>query len=158
MGKLKWKEEERKLIERAMAEMEAKNTAVDAIVHFDEVTWNVDQDAGTIVFQRPDGMKAIAPVQIIGTYNKKYGTWLWTWDNPSVLKSLARCATVVAKYGEEHKIPSLTTRKISCDESDCLKLTALACKLSDMQGTYCGRIDGTWVYMTFGIIRLQRWK
>ena len=144
----------RHAIERAVAELQAKTAGLDAIIHFADVDWSVKQDAGTIVFERKDGMRATAPVQIIGTYNTADGTWLWAWDHPSVVTALRRDAEVVLAYGREHDIPALITRKVSCQETDCWEFTALACKLSNSQGAYRGPAGNTRVFMTFGKLRL----
>jgi len=78
----------RSLVEQSMEELRVKTAAHDAGWRLGEADWNVDQDAGTIVFTRRDGITAIGPVQIIGTYNTKDGTWLWGWDHPSVEPAL----------------------------------------------------------------------
>jgi hypothetical protein len=95
-------------------------------------------------------------VQIIGTYNTADGTWLWAWDNPSLVKGLARDSQVVREYGRKHGIAPLTTRKLNCDEVDCWEFTALACKLCKAQGAYHGPSGKTRVFMTFGKITMSK--
>lgn len=146
----------RPLVERAMAELQAKQAAIDAVAKISQASWSVDQDVGTIEFRRKDGILVTAPVQIIGTFDTKTGTWLWAWDNPSINESLCRDASAVREYGQEHKIDALTTRKSPCQESDCWELTALACKICDAQAAYRGPAGTARVFMTFGTVQLSK--
>jgi len=143
------------LLEQSMNELQAKTAAHDAGWRLADSDWSVDQDKGEIVFTPPNGMVAIAPVQIIGTYNSVDGTWLWGWDNPSVDPALQSDALVVRDYGEKHEIEQLTTLKFACTQDDAWLLTALACKLCGAQGAYRGPADTTYIFMTFGDVRLQ---
>jgi transcription elongation factor Elf1 len=72
------------LVERAVEELKLKTAAHDGIWQLSQADWDVDQDAGTVVFTAPNGIIATCAVQIIGTYNTEDGTWLWGWDHPSV--------------------------------------------------------------------------
>ena len=143
------------MIEQAMAELKAKTAALDAVTHFSQAQWEVDQDAGKIVFQRDDGIQLSAPVQIIGTYNSSDKTWLWAWDNPSINESLTHASAVVQAFGQQHAISQLTTRKVPCEEADCWVFTALAAKLDDAQGAYRGPAGRTSVFMTFGKVEIK---
>lgn len=144
------------LLERSMNELQAKTAAHDASWHLAEADWSVDQDTGEIVFDAPNGVVATAPVQIIGTYNSIDGTWLWSWDNPSIEPELQSHALQVRDYGEKHEIDQLTTRKFACTEDDAWLLTALACKLCGAQGAYRGPADSTFIFMTFGAVSIQK--
>ena len=57
-----------------------------------------------------------------------------------LMNALRRAAAAVLAYGKEHNIQSLTTRKISCDESDCWEFTALAAKLDERKAPTEGRL------------------
>jgi hypothetical protein len=149
-------EDQRSFVDRAVAELQAKMAAVDAVAHISGARWDVDQDAGTITFTRNDGFQVSAPVQIIGTYNSKDGTWLWSWDNPSIEEPLRRASAAALTYGEEHDISCLTTQKISCAESDCWEFTALAAKLDEAQGAYRGPAGRTYIFMTFGNVQISK--
>src|SRR5437899_97535 len=85
----------RTLVNQAVEELRLKTAAHDGAWRLGEADWNVDQDAGTIVFTRPGGPTATCPVQIVGTYNTRDGTWLWGWDNPSVAPDLQQHARKV---------------------------------------------------------------
>ena len=144
------------LMEQSMEELRLKTAAHDAGWHLAKASWDVDQDAGTIIFTRPDGITATCPVQIIGTYNTGDGTWLWGWDHPSVVPPLQEHARKVKVYGEQHAIPRLVTRKVSCTEDEAWQFAALACKLCEAQGAYRGPSGPTLVFMTFGTVSLSK--
>ena len=141
-------------IEKAGHHLAALTAAHDGTWHIGKASWSVDQDEGTIVFDTPNGMQAIAPVQIIGTYDTRRGTWLWAWDNPSVVPALAAHAKQVQGYGRAQGFEILTTPKLTCPEEQCWELTALACLLCDAQGAYRGPADTTRIFFTFGEVSL----
>lgn len=144
------------LIQRAVADLQAKTVAHDGAWRLSEAAWSVNQDDGTIVFTTSKGIQATAPVQIIGTYNTEDGTWLWGWDHPSVMPELAEHAKRLSAYGRQHNIARLTTRKFACSEEECWELTALACLLCQAQGGYRGPAGTAMVFMTFGNVELSQ--
>src|SRR5262249_35377582 len=110
--------EYRQLLEQSMEELRLKTAAHDGTWRLSEADWSVDQDAGTIVFTRSDGITATCPVQIIGTYNTDDGTWLWGWDHPSVVPALGEHARQVRAYGQQQGSAQLTTRTLACEEDE----------------------------------------
>ncbi len=145
----------RQLIEQSIAHLQALTAAHDSLWHIGEADWAVDLDAGIITFDSPDGMRATAPVQVIGTYNTDDETWLWGWDHPSVSPPVDQHAQQMLQYGTQHNIADLTTRKLLCIEERCWELTAVACFLSKAQGAYRGDAGATLVFMTFGEVSLS---
>jgi hypothetical protein len=115
--------------------------------------WDVDLEAGWIRFT---GAKVIAtaPVQVIGTYNTKDGTFLWGWDHPSVPAPVGKTARTMKAYGERNGLKSFTTRKITCSEADAWHFAAVASYLTGAQGAYRGPSGTTLVFMTFGTVEL----
>jgi hypothetical protein len=146
----------RRQIEKAMNGLSAVTAAHDATWHLGEAAWSVDQSVGQIVFATPQGTRAEAPVQIIGTYNTEDGTWLWGWDHPSVAPALSEHAKKVLAYGQEHGFTKLTTRKLQCSEQECWELAALAYLLCGANGAYRGPSGTARVFMTFGELRLSK--
>lgn len=145
------------LLERSMEELRIKTASHDGIWQLSEADWNIDQDAGTIVFTSPKGIIATCRVQIIGTFNTEDNTWMWGWDHPSVDPALQEHAKICRAYGERHNIDILTTQKLECtSEEDPWQFTALACKLADAQGGYRGVSGSTLVFVTFGKPSLQK--
>jgi len=146
----------RPLVDEALADLRMKTSVWDGIVHFRNATWSVNQDTATIAFEGPKGLRAVGPVQIIGTFNRTDGTWLWAWDNPSVVEPLRQHARRVQEFGHLRTISVLTQRKLTCREEDSWEFTALACKLCDAQGAYRGPAGDTLVFMTFGSLTIEK--
>ncbi|EGO63085.1 DUF6882 domain-containing protein [Acetonema longum] len=120
--------------------------------------WDVDLESGTISFSFKDGTVAIAPVQVVGTYNPEDSTFLWGWDHPSIPEAVAEHAKQVLTFGREHHIENFMTRKVTCTEAEAWEFTAVAVRLAGANGGYRGDAGGPLVYMTFGEVRLQRQK
>lgn len=118
--------------------------------------WDLDQDTGKLVFTLPDGMKAVASAQIIGTYNSEDHTWMWAWANPSVDEKLREDALKVRKYGEKHNIERLTKSKWLGTEDEAWAMAALAVKLCGEQGAYRGPAGATYVFIAFGEVKLSK--
>jgi uncharacterized protein DUF6882 len=145
------------LLERSLEELRIKTAAHDGVWQLSQADWDIDQDAGTIVFTSPKGMVATCPVQIIGTFNADDNTWLWGWDHPSVDPALQEHARLCRDYGEKHGIDVLTAQRLQdTSEDDCWQLTALACHLAQAQGAYRGPMGSTKVFVTFGRPSLQK--
>ena len=118
--------------------------------------WDFNQGSGKLEFSLPDGLKAVAPAQIIGTYNSEDHTWLWAWANPSIDEKLQADARQLLKYGEEHHIDRLTKRKWVGTEEEAWAMAALAVKLCGKQGAYRGPAGATKVFMVFGEVVLTK--
>lgn len=131
----------------------ASTWRMDRAAHYD-----VDLDAGEIVWSFDDGTRAVAPVQVVGTLNRADGTFLWAWQHPSVPEPLAQHAALVRDLGSEVNDARLTTAKIAASEDEAWSFTALAVKLGEANGGYRGGgNDGLpLVYMTFGNVTLSR--
>jgi len=99
------------LLDTSVKELQVKTAAHESWGLGKFERWNVDQDAGTLVFSNADGTKATTTAQIIGSFSTSDDSWLWAWDNPSVDDKLKADALKVKAYGEEHGIERLTTRK-----------------------------------------------
>lgn len=145
------------LTERAMNELRLKTEAAVGTYRIHERSWAVDQDAGTITFDHPgNGTRAVAPLQIVGTYNPEDSTWLWAWDHPSIVEPLRAHAETVRRYGAEHGIEELTSAKLTCGEEDCWRFAALACLLNEAQGAYRGPTGGPLVFLTYDTVTLTK--
>ena len=118
--------------------------------------WDLNQGSGDLVFSLRDNMKAVAPAQIIGTYNTEDKTWLWAWANSSIEDKLKIDALKVRKYGEDHHIDKLTQRKWTGTEDDAWAMVALAVKLCEKQGAYRGPAGPTLVFISFGPVALSK--
>ena len=149
-------DEFQRLLDTSMAELQLKTEAHKAwgLGSFDQ--WNIDQDAGTLVFSNADGTTVTAPVQIIGSFNSGDNTWLWAWDNPSIEERLTEDAQQLKQYGEQHGIERLTSPSWTGDEADGWAMAAFAVKLCEAQGAYRAPAGSTYVFVTFGEVRIVK--
>ena len=146
----------RQEIEKAMNGLAAVTAAHDSTWHIGAADWSLDQNVGNLIFSTPQGMQAVAPAQIIGTYNTQDGTWLWAWDHPSVEPALAKCANKMRAYGQQHGYAKLTTHKLQITEEEAWGLTALAFMVCGANGAYRGPAGSTLVFMTFSEVQLSK--
>jgi hypothetical protein len=146
-----------KLLKMSVDELELKTQAHKDAWGLGKIErWDLSQEKGELVFSLPDGLKAVCPAQIIGTFNSKERTWLWAWDNPSINEKLKADALKVRKYGEQHKIDQLTEPMWKGTEGDAWAMAALAVKLCDEQGAYRGPAGDTYVFIAFGKVVVSK--
>lgn len=123
-----------------------------------EQNWSVDLEMGLIVFLFANGVSATAPIQVVGTYNKADGTFLWGWDHPSVPQPLSRHALLAKVWGQKNNVTMFTTRKVQCSEDDAWGFAAVANRLAGANGVYRAQTGSTLVFMTFEKIELKTSK
>ena len=143
---------------RAVEGLSVQTAFHDKTWRIGDSTWDVDLDAGVITFTNGEGWVITAPVQVVGTYNTKDGTFLWGWDHPSIPGPARAAAQQVKAFGEKYGLDVLTTRMVEISEDQAWELTALADYLSGAQGAYRGPTNGgtTLVYMTFGELTITK--
>ncbi|NLS28041.1 hypothetical protein S2M10_30470 [Sphingomonas sp. S2M10] len=134
---------------RADADIAAKTEIFQHTVGKEAFEWSVDLDKGIIRFTASTYV-ATAPVQVIGTYNTRDGSFLWGWDHPSIPEARRTHAKLARQFGELQGLPQYTTRKVLCTEAVAWRFTAVASYLAGATGTYRGTSGPTLVYMTFG--------
>jgi hypothetical protein len=146
------------LLDASVQELRVKNDANKAwgLGTFDR--WDIDQEVGDLVFSNADGTTVVAPAQIIGSFNTSDNSWLWAWDNSSIVDKLKLHALQVKQYGEQNHIEKLTSRKWTGTEEDAWAMAALAAKLCNAQGVYRGNSGRTFVFMTFGEVKISKPK
>lgn len=140
-------------VEQSLAGLQAQTSAHDAVFGLGQADWRADLNAGTVMFTN-ERYRAVAPLQIIGTYDTQEGSWLWGWDHPSVPEALAVHAGLVRQFAQEHGLGSLLTRSLHCSEDEVWAFAALANRLAGAQGAYRGPAGTTLVMMTFGPVEL----
>lgn len=146
----------RAVADKAMAELKIKTSAHQSLWEIGKADrWNLDQDQGLLTFTFPDKTVS-AEAQIIGSYNQAKGTWLWSWDNPSVLPNLTQSSLKVREYGKEHGFAKLTKSSWSGTEDEAWEAAALAMFVSGAQGVYRGPAGDVFVFITFGEPRIQK--
>lgn len=145
----------RQLVEKATNHLQTLTAAHDGLWHISKADWSADLDSGVLAFDAPNGTHVEAPLQVIGTYNTEKRTWLWGWDHPSVEPPFDAHAQQMREYGAKHGLADLTTRTLHCSSDRCWEFTAVACLLNAAQGAYRGPSGSTFVFMTFGEVKLS---
>lgn len=72
-----------------------------------EGTWQFNMGKGEISF----GPDLAVPIQILGTFSKESGTWLWGWANEKagIPEALLKDVTQLREWGKQWGIEELTT-------------------------------------------------
>jgi len=118
--------------------------------------WDVDQEKGLIIWTFEDGVTVSAPCQIVGTYNTEDSTFLWAWENSSILKKLQQDAQSVLDFAKENEIDFLQDAQVECTEEAAWDLASLANLLCDQQGVYRGPAGPTLIFFTFGKVSISK--
>lgn len=115
--------------------------------------WDLDQTTGIITWTFPD-KTAAAPAQILGSFSRASGSWLWAWANTSILPEMSRDASIFRDWAEAHGHPHLAQPKIDADEKAASSLVALAVRVTNATGYYKSPGNNSSVVITFGPVTL----
>ena len=109
----------------------------------------------TLRFSEGPGDDLVCRVQIVGSYATAEQLWRWSWDNESISKPLKVDLLDVKSFGEEHKIPPLTTGVWKSDSEEIAwGMTALSAKILDSNCVHQGPLAGLNVYMLLNDLRV----
>ena len=101
--------------------------------------WDVDLDAGTIVFDDELEMR----VALLGTEDEN--GWVWGWADPDeeFPESVVAAGRSLGAYGREHDLPALYEPETATDEDVTLdRIGVIASGVLDLQATYHAPLDG----------------
>ncbi|WP_034092130.1 DUF6882 domain-containing protein [Streptacidiphilus albus] len=115
--------------------------------------WDLDQTTGTITWTFPD-KTATAPAQILGSFSRGSGSWLWAWANQSILPDMSRDARLFRDWAEANGHPALAQPRMEVDETAASTLVALAVRVTEATGYYRGPGGNSAVIITFGPVTL----
>lgn len=116
--------------------------------------WVLDQDQGRITWSFEDHV-ASAPAQILGSWNAKVGSFVWSWDNASVTPTLRVAAEQARAFGAQHGVGALTTSPLSLNEEQVRDLVALAFRIAECTGLYHPFDGELATYITFGPVTIE---
>jgi hypothetical protein len=101
--------------------------------------WDVDLDAGTIVFDDELEMR----VALLGTEDEHQ--WIWGWADPDedFPESVVAAGRRLGDYGREHGLPALYTPETPLDDDVTLdRIGVIASGVLDLRATYHSPLDG----------------
>ena len=118
--------------------------------------WNVNLNAGEIIWSFQDGTRVTSRIQVVGTYTPQDSTFMWAWENPSIPEALTDHALKVKAYGETEGVQDFVDPEVFCSEEEGWAFAAVACRLAEANGVYRGNAGGTLVFMTFTEVQISR--
>jgi hypothetical protein len=101
--------------------------------------WDVDFDAGTIVFDDELEMR----VGLLGTEDE-HG-WVWGWADPDeeFPEAVVAAGRSLGEYGREHELPALYEGRSELSEDVTLdRIGVIASGVLDLKATYHSPLDG----------------
>jgi hypothetical protein len=105
--------------------------------------WWYDQDKCVLQFKNKGEVKLEFTVAAAGDYSKKTKTWLWSWENKTIIDKMSGPVLKVKTFGVENKFDRLTTAKISGDMADAWEFAAITNKILNGIGVYCANDKNT---------------
>jgi hypothetical protein len=116
--------------------------------------WALDQGEGRIVWSFDDHVVS-APVQILGSWNGRVGSFVWSWDNDTIKDSLCETAEVVRAFGLENQVAALHSSPLRLDEEQVRDLIALAFRVGGCSGLYHPYDGVLATYIAFGPVTIE---
>ena len=116
--------------------------------------WSLDQRQGRIQWSFEDRVVS-APAQILGSWSSTAGSFVWSWDNETILDEMSRTAEEVRAFGARHDVLALTTSPLAVDEEQVRDLVALAFAIGGCTGLYHPFDGRLATYITFGEVTIE---
>lgn len=117
--------------------------------------WDLDQSTGLIEWTFPD-RTATASAQILASYSRPEGTWMWGWANESILPTLRRDAQRVRDWALANGHPDLAEPILQADDRRAADLSALAVLVTQATGFYNPVRSAIVPIITFGAVTIKR--
>ena len=95
-----------------------------------------DQEQGTLTFSSNGHVGLIADMKVVGSISISGGTWLWSWENQSILEQVKHRMEDVREYGEAHGFEKLVNAEWPGDDRDGWEMTAAAAYILKAEGAY----------------------
>jgi hypothetical protein len=115
--------------------------------------WGLDQTTGLIQWTFSDRV-ATASAQILASYNRSKGSWMWAWANESILPPLRLGSEQVRDWALDNGHSELAEPLISADEHQATDLSALAVLITKATGFYNPVNSAVVPIITFGEVTI----
>lgn len=116
--------------------------------------WVLGQDVGRVTWSFEDHV-ASAPAQLLGSWNSKVGTFVWSWDNETIQAPLCATAQAVREVGAENGVSALATSPLKLEEGQVLDLVALAFRVGGCTGLFHPYDGQLATYIAFGPVTVE---
>jgi hypothetical protein len=98
--------------------------------------YDYDQEAASLVFSSGGVARVTMSIQVAGSWSRKSSSWLWAWDNTSILPSASENVHLLRRFGEQHGFERMHTAYFEAEEGDAWELASVACLLLEGDGVY----------------------
>jgi hypothetical protein len=141
------------LVAVATVEVAAKqNAAIERWGLGSSDRWSADLAAGTISFHFGDRVLT-GPVQMLGSYSRESGTWLWGWAVESLPDGVRSASEATRQVGlSDPALRALTERKLTGPESFGDDFAAVTVEVAQLAGYY--RAPSASGYTYLGLVDL----
>ena len=145
-----------RLVTEAMSYLNERQDSIDSEFGFGKLQHSAwDQRTGQLTFtDSAGGRKVVAEIQMIGSFSKTKGTWMWAWANPSVRGPVKSGAETVRRYGQQYRIRQLTAREWPAKTREAWEMTAVSARVLNAQGAYRTEDEDGITYMVITSIDL----
>ncbi|WP_186456726.1 DUF6882 domain-containing protein [Sphingomonas suaedae] len=108
-----------------------------------ERDYTFDQEAGRLVLKFGGRRTIAAQGQILGSFDPRDHSFMWSWANPSIRPELCEDAARLKTEGERLGVAALTTPVQTVTFDDLLPLLALAAQDGGADGVYRCMVNGS---------------
>ena len=98
--------------------------------------WYYDQEVGLIVFYTGEKIILRIKFEEVGSVSLISNTWLWSWDNNSILENIKTEIVRGKELGEKNGFEKLVNAKWEADMYDGWEMTAISAYLLKAKGAY----------------------
>jgi hypothetical protein len=112
-------------------------------------SWYYEQETGMIEFSDSGVVKIRIQYEEVGSISTKSNTWLWAWDNKSLLPQIKNEIVRVREFGIQNNYRQLTKPKWYGDEYDGWEMTAIAAKILGAKGAYRIPLENQYSFIVF---------
>jgi hypothetical protein len=125
----------RDLVERYIVSGAIKQARLMCLLNEDE-GWTADIDRGVLTIGRFS-----FHAEVVGTASEEDGSFLWSWEHPSIPPARASLARRVRERGEALRIPELIEAEVRLDDLGPLEAAVVALGLSEADAWWFGDTD-----------------
>jgi len=105
--------------------------------------WDVDPENGLFIKTTAEGRKATGPYAVVGSWNEKTHSWLWSWemDESWMPRAAITGAQSLREQGREMGWDITSAKHLLVNENEAWHLTNLAAKAAGFQGIYRAKVN-----------------
>lgn len=115
--------------------------------------YDLDPDKGVFTFSSGGVPRVVASMQLVGTFSRTAGTWLWSWANAAVPEQARRDIDWLEAFGRENDYERLVEARWPAAEVDAHELASVACYLFKAEGVYRAPNDDLFEFLVLDDLR-----